>query len=585
MATKLSDLSPIEQYELAKGFGQFNGTYSEFLKSRPASQASQTAASPVPQINELTPDQINEQFNKGYPEDLPQRKTFRDYINPASYVDPIAKAYEQQRRSDPISQILAEQRFSAAPQDQADATANRGSMSNAGNLTDYFPSMNTLSGLIPREIPNVFGVNNPLYAGLLGEPQSQALSKQSNIAGLLGAAAALVQGMGRQGGRRSAAQNIISALGAGYGSAGQQYQQGLQMYGQTQQLALQQRQQAAIQAMKLKYPEYADEIDANPAGAFRLIAERETANKKGIVVDGNLVNPITGAVIFKSTKPQARMLTNQEAADANLPYKEGQIYQVDANGKIDLIQGTGSKSESFSGEYANVALDLYGTADVSKLDAKQRAAVSAEAERRGVAKSPKITNVLETNPALRAEKLSANSQKFTANKPISQALEIASRYDNFSKAYNNPQAGGASDAVLIYSMAKMLDPEGAVQQGDVGTIAGQKSIPEKLKAIHEQFISNRTLSDEQRENLNAMAYSIVKNKQKSITPIIKQYRNYATAMASPDPTADVQDPFQNIELPKQRLVTINKKKTQVRLGNDGNYYYTDPTGKNYIYND
>ena len=134
-------------------------------------------------------------------------------------------------------------------------------------------------------------------------------------------------------------------------------------------------------------------------------------------------------------------------------------------------------------------------------------------------------------------------------------------------------------------MAKMLDPGGAVQQGDVGTIAGQKSIPEKLKAIHEQFISNRTLSDEQRENLNAMAYSIVKNKQKSINPIIKQYRNYANALASPDAAADVQDPFQNIELPKQRLVTINKKKTQIRLGNDGNYYYTDPTGKNYIYND
>jgi hypothetical protein len=138
---------------------------------------------------------------------------------------------------------------------------------------------------------------------LLGEPQSQALSKQSNIAGLLGAAAALVQGMGRQGGRRSAAQNIISALGAGYGSAGQQYQQGLQMYGQTQQLALQQRQQAAIEAMKLKYPEYADEIAANPAGAFRLIAEREASaaaarGKTTSVKPGEAVIDARGNVIY-----------------------------------------------------------------------------------------------------------------------------------------------------------------------------------------------------------------------------------------------------------------------------------------------
>jgi hypothetical protein len=558
-----------------------------------------------------TRKEINDEFYAGYG-DQPRGMTLMDYISPSSYKDPYQslrtppqvapqmdeygfrqlspqeakKVYDDPRHDPNLSANAQYDKLFGGNQAGA-SVANKGSMPsfNLSNLTNYIPSASTIGEYIPTSLPNVFGVNNPLYAGLLGADQSQALSKQSNIAGLLGAAAALVQGMGRQGGRRSAAQNIISALGAGYGSAGQQYQQGLQMYGQTQQLGLQQRQQAAIQAMKLKYPEYADEIDANPAGAFRLIAERETANKKGIVVDGNLVNPITGAVIFQANKPQARILNAGEVAAAQLPTEGGQKYQIDANGKIDLIQGTGSKSESFSGEYANVALDLYGTADVSKLDAKQRAAVSAEAERRGVAKSPKITNVLETNPALRAEKLSANSQKFTANKPISQALEIASRYDNFSKAYNNPQAGGASDAVLIYSMAKMLDPEGAVQQGDVGTIAGQKSIPEKLKAIHEQFISNRTLSDEQRENLNAMAYSIVKNKQKSITPIIKQYRNYATAMASPDPTADVQDPFQNIELPKKRLVTINSKKTQVRLGNDGNYYYTDPTGKNYIYND
>jgi hypothetical protein len=562
---KLSDLSLYDQFEYAKRFNQFpaNGTLTEFVKSRPALQASQAAAAPIPQINELTPDQINEEFYKGYPKDLPQRKTFRDYINPASYVDPIAPLLN--RGADP-ARVMP---------DPTDASAtNRSSMPNfnLGNLTNYIPSASTIGEYIPTSIPNVFGVNNPLYAGLLGADQSQALSKQSNIAGLLGAAAALVQGMGRQGGRRSAAQNIISALGAGYGSAGQQYQQGLQMYGQTQQLGLQQRQQAAIQAMKLKYPEYADEIDANPAGAFRLIAERETANKKGIVVDGNLVNPITGAVIFKADKSKARILTADEVTAQGLPTTGGQKYQVDANGKIDLIQGTAPTKPATSIEEWQFYKSTGGKKDY-------------ETFKKDTAQQQNLSFTLPSDPAKRAQALSDNSQKFTANKPIAEAFEVANRYDNFSKAYNNPQAGGASDAVLIYSMAKMLDPGGAVQQGDVGTIAGQKSIPEKLKAIHEQFISNRTLSDEQRENLNAMAYSIVKNKQKSINPIIKQYRNYANALASPDAAADVQDPFQNIELPKQRLVTINKKKTQIRLGNDGNYYYTDPTGKNYIYND
>jgi hypothetical protein len=197
-------------------------------------------------------------------------------------------------------------------------------------------------------IPNVFGVENPTYTGLLGADQSASLRGSSNIAGLLGAASALAQGVSGQGGRRSAAQNIINALASGYGAAGQSYQQGLQNYGQTQQLAMQQRQQAGVQAMKMKYPDLADEFDTNPAGAFRIVSEREAAAKKPIVVEGNLVDP-TGKVLFtanKPEKPQARMLTNQEAADAGLPYREGQRYQVDATGKLDLVQGTALAKEN-----------------------------------------------------------------------------------------------------------------------------------------------------------------------------------------------------------------------------------------------
>jgi hypothetical protein len=77
---------------------------------------------------------------------------------------------------------------------------------------------------------NVFAQENPMFTGLLGADQAKALSKQSNIAGLLGTAAALAAGMGSQGTRRSAAQNILGALGAGYGASGQAYQQGLQNY-------------------------------------------------------------------------------------------------------------------------------------------------------------------------------------------------------------------------------------------------------------------------------------------------------------------------------------------------------------------
>ena len=326
-----------------------------------------------------TRDEINAEFYAGYG-DQPRGMTLMDYLSPSSYVDP----YKAARQITP-----------QVTQTESPPVSNRSSMPNLGNLTNYIPSASTIGEYIPTSLPNVFGVNNPLYAGLLGTGQSQALSKQSNVAGLLGAAAALVSGMGKQGGRRSAAQNIISALGAGYGSAGQAYQQGLQSYGQAQQLALQQRQQAGVQAMKMKYPDLADEFDTNPAGAFRIVSEREAAaaaakSKTTTVRPGEAVIGAGGNVIYTApseTKPE--------------------------------------KGEAFSGEYANVALNLFGTADVSKLNPEQRAAVATEAQRRGVEKTPKTT--VNVSPA---------DKKFSEQFGAATAGAVESTFNKAQSAQN-----------------------------------------------------------------------------------------------------------------------------------------------------
>jgi hypothetical protein len=132
---------------------------------------------------------------------------------------------------------------------------------------------------------NVFGASNPNYEGLLSPQDAASLSQRSNIAGLLGSAAALVQGMSRQGGRRSAAQNILGALGAGYGASGQAYQGGIEQMANAQKLAqmrLQMNQAAQTQQaietlindprikndpLKITY------LRANPAEALKLYSE------------------------------------------------------------------------------------------------------------------------------------------------------------------------------------------------------------------------------------------------------------------------------------------------------------------------
>lgn len=79
-------------------------------------------------------------------------------------------------------------------------------------------------------IPNVFGNVPQVYQGLLGADETAALQKRSNLQGLLGAAVALAQGMSPQGARRSAAQNILTALGQGFGASNEAMAQGLRNY-------------------------------------------------------------------------------------------------------------------------------------------------------------------------------------------------------------------------------------------------------------------------------------------------------------------------------------------------------------------
>jgi len=136
-------------------------------------------------------------------------------------------------------------------------------------------------------IPNIFGQQGSLYEtqGLLTPQESAGLSQRSNIAGLLGTAAALAQGMSKQGPRRSGLQNVLGALGAGYGASGQAYQGGIEQMANAQKLAqlkLQMQQntatQQAIQGL-INDPRIANDplkvayIRSNPNEALKLYSE------------------------------------------------------------------------------------------------------------------------------------------------------------------------------------------------------------------------------------------------------------------------------------------------------------------------
>jgi hypothetical protein len=158
-------------------------------------------------------------------------------------------------------------------------------------------------------LQNILGTVPSYYEGLLGPTETQALQSRANTQGLLGAAIGLLGGMGTRG--TTAAQNIAGALSGGLQASQGAVQQGIQSYSQQQQLMMQKRQQAGVQAMKLKYPELADELDTNPAGAFRIIADIEkearTPRKRNTAIVNNVVvDTDTGLPIYQAPAAQEK---------------------------------------------------------------------------------------------------------------------------------------------------------------------------------------------------------------------------------------------------------------------------------------
>jgi len=200
--------------------------------------------------------------------------------------------YDQEQRQEELRQAAE---YQAAMDAQ---NAQRSNLSIRGNQPAPSNFMQNILGTVPS-----------YYEGLLGPTETQALQSRANTQGLLGAAIGLLGGMGTRG--TTAAQNIAGALSGGLQASQGAVQQGIQSYSQQQQLMMQKRQQAGVQAMKLKYPELADELDTNPAGAFRIIADIEkearTPRKRNTtVVNGVLVDTDTGLPIYQAPEGQEK---------------------------------------------------------------------------------------------------------------------------------------------------------------------------------------------------------------------------------------------------------------------------------------
>ena len=140
---------------------------------------------------------------------------------------------------------------------------------------------------------------------------------------------------------------------------------------------------------------------------------------------------------------------------------------------------------------------------------------------------------------------------------------VAARASAFYDAYDKAKKGNPSaDSALIYNLAKIYDPSGAVQQGDIKTIVGNPSIPQRVQLLAQQLASGGTFTPQQRLDTKAIVDGTVAEREKALAPTINVYRGLNAELGG-NPNAII-NPYDTVRKPEVSSglpsgVTVKKK--------------------------
>jgi hypothetical protein len=210
-------------------------------------------------------------------------------------------------------------------------------------------------------------------------------------------------------------------------------------------------------------------------------------------------------------------------------------YQRDfITGEVKEVASGAPKVAKLTGKESNVALMLYGTDDVDKLrnipNAVDKIRVEATTQRK--AEQPQIN--LNDPTAVQTQQLKTLNQWEGLLKD-SGATETAMRAQGFYKAYEQAKKGNSNaDGALIYNVAKVYDPAGAVQAGDVSTVIGVPSMPEVIKKAAQKLTTGGSLTPKERENMKKLIDDVVDERRRMVEPSLNTYRKINRGLGGTD---------------------------------------------------
>jgi hypothetical protein len=170
------------------------------------------------------------------------------------------------------------------------------------------------------------------------------------------------------------------------------------------------------------------------------------------------------------------------------------------------------------------------TTPVNEMTMTERALVKAYVDRKDAGKAPKFAIDLNDRTAVAKAQLATVNQWQGTLKDTGDTT-VASRAAAFYDAFNQAGKGNASaDGAMIYNLAKVYDQTGAVQKGDVETIIGNPSVPQRIQLLAQQLVKGGTFTPQQRLDAKSIIEGIVSEREKALEPTLNVYRNLNTEM-------------------------------------------------------
>ena len=205
----------------------------------------------------------------------------------------------------------------------------------------------------------------------------------------------------------------------------------------------------------------------------------------------------------------------------------------------EQLQG---KTQAFTGEAANQALNLFGTADVSKLTPDQRAQAIAASDRSRANAAPRLS-VNTNDPTAVARELRLIANDF--NTQTSDAQKVVKTYRTMLNAVENPSVAG--DVSLVFNYFKTIDPQSTVREGEYDTIINAASVPDRIKQYAKGLRTGQKLTDGQRQDLLNTGKQNVMAFVPQVQNTVDNYRGFVKTLGQ-DPEKVIRNPFEGINL-------------------------------------